>query len=191
MRVQHTSAVSIRPRSRDRHVGSSWLLGPLVLGAQGAGATKLQHARTPSNPSWSGMKSLRSPFRSVATVRSQGGLRTPAATCIWPIRTARHTRKHRVTTSVFVVASLVCQNQFICELNNVRGSHSPSVCVHESSDLQVDCVATSSHRSGGSVLFFVAWPSFLTTWSPSTRLATRTPTCVQVFGVSGLQALRK
>ena len=49
MRVQQTSAVSIRPRSRDRH-GSSWLLGPLVLGAEGAGATKLQLARTPSNP---------------------------------------------------------------------------------------------------------------------------------------------
>ena len=127
------------------------------------------------------MKSFRSLVRSVATVRPRGDPHTRAATCSWPVRVKADTRRHRVTTSVFVVACLVCQNQCICELSFVRGSHSPSVCVHGSWDLQMDCVPTSSHRSGGSVLLFVAWPSFLTTWSPSTRLATRTPTCVHVF----------
>ena len=45
MRIQQTGAGSIQPRSRDRHVGSSWVLeeqhrSRLVLGAAGAGATK-------------------------------------------------------------------------------------------------------------------------------------------------------
>ena len=49
-----------------------------------------------------------------------------------------------MSVSAFV-ACLDCQNQFTCELNFLRGSHSLSVCVHASGDLQMDCVQTLSH----------------------------------------------
>ena len=45
-----------------------------------------------------------------------------------------------IHVSVCVVACFVCQNQWICELNIMRRSHSLSVCVHASGDLQVDWV---------------------------------------------------
>ena len=79
-----------------------------------------------------------------------------------------------IHVSVCVVACLVCQNQFTCELNFLRRSHSLSVCVHASWDLQMDCVQTPSYWSDSSLLLFDSWRSFLTTWSRSTRLETRT-----------------
>ena len=79
-----------------------------------------------------------------------------------------------IHVSVCVVACLVCQNQFTCELNFLRRSHSLSVCVHASGDLQMDCVQTPSYWSDSSLLLFDSWRSFLTTWSRSTRLETRT-----------------
>ena len=42
---------------------------------------------------------------------------------------------------VCVVACLLCQVQFICELNVVRWSRSLSVCVHASGD--VDCASNA------------------------------------------------
>ena len=43
-----------------------------------------------------------------------------------------------IHVSVCVVACLVCQNQFTCELNFLLRSHSLSVCVHASGDVQMD-----------------------------------------------------
>ena len=50
-----------------------------------------------------------------------------------------------IHVSVCVVACLVCQNQFTCELKILRGSHALSVCVHASWDSQMDCVQTPSY----------------------------------------------
>ncbi len=50
-----------------------------------------------------------------------------------------------INVSVCAVACLDCQNQFPCELNFLRRSHSLSVCVHASVDLQMDCVQTPSY----------------------------------------------
>ena len=79
-----------------------------------------------------------------------------------------------IHVGVCVVACLVCQNQFTCKLNFMRRSRSLSVCVHASGDLQLDCVQTPSYWSDSSLLLFDSWRSFLTTWSRSTRLETRT-----------------
>ena len=49
-----------------------------------------------------------------------------------------------IHVSVCVVACLVCQNQFTCELNIMRRSHSLPVCVHAFGNLKVDCVQTPS-----------------------------------------------
>ena len=56
----------------------------------------------------------------------------------------------------------------------LRGSRSLSVCVHASGDLQMDCVQTPSYLCNSSLLLFDCWRSFLTAWSRSTRLETRT-----------------
>ena len=79
-----------------------------------------------------------------------------------------------IHVSVCVVVCFVCQNQWICELNIMCRSHSLSLCVHASGDLQLDCVQTSSCWSDSSLLLFDSWRSFLTTWSRSTCLETRT-----------------
>ena len=65
------------------------------------------------------------------------------------VRLARGAGIH---VSVSVVACLVCHNQVTCELNFLRRSHSISVCVHASRDLQMDCAETQSYRSDRSLL---------------------------------------
>ena len=77
-----------------------------------------------------------------------------------------------ILVSVCVVACLVRQNQLKCELNFLCGSHSLSVCVHASGHLQMDCGQTQLlKRQFVAVVRFLA---FLTTWSRTTRLETRT-----------------
>ena len=79
-----------------------------------------------------------------------------------------------IHVSVCVVACLACQNQFTWEVNFLRKSHSLSVCVHASGDLQTDCVQTPKCWSNNSLLLFDSRRSFLTARSRSTRLETRT-----------------
>ena len=55
----------------------------------------------------------------------------------WDLRTAL-----AFIVSVCVVACLVCQKQFTCELDFLRKSHSLSVCVHASRGSHIDCVYT-------------------------------------------------
>ena len=79
-----------------------------------------------------------------------------------------------INVSVCIVACFVSQNQLTCKLDFLRRSHSLSVCVHASEDLQMDCDKTLSSSSDSSLLLLDPWRSFLTTWSRSTRFETRT-----------------
>ena len=87
-----------------------------------------------------------------------------------------------IHVSVCVVACVDCENQFTCELNFLRRSHSLSVCV-----LRIwgftNGLRSNANWSDSSLLLFDSWRSFLTTWvRPVLKHGPRGLTCVQVFG---------